>query len=385
MPKSLIRVATKKLLIAINCVIALLYLLGCYGSFIYTSQFWMVGLCTLAVVYLFLLLVLFFIFWLLARSKWALLFIVLVAASWKPIQKLVPFRMGEAFVQQKKEGQLRIMSWNVAQFDIMTYKKDHSTHDNMIKLVNEFEPDIACFQEMVAGDSVVELNNAYYRRFSFYALEDFEFSMHFTNEYYTYNWKENYLNQQHFGIVIFSKYPIINRKDVALFPYDYNSIFQYVDIVKGEDTLRIFNIHLQSLKFTPNNLAYIDNPSFESREALKNSRNILSKMKRGFLRREQQANKIAAEIKKSPYPVIVCGDFNDVPNSYAYATIGKGLQNAFEKKGAGLGRTFSGIAPTLRIDNIFAAPAFRVEQMTRVAKKLSDHFPIIADFTYLGK
>ena len=76
---------------------------------------------------------------------------------------------------------------------------------------------------------------------------------------------------------------------------------------------------------------------------------------------------------------MVCGDFNDLPNSYAYEKIGKGLLNAFEEKGDGLGRTFSGISPTLRIDNIFVDPRYKIEQYVRIKKKLSDHFPIITD------
>jgi endonuclease/exonuclease/phosphatase family metal-dependent hydrolase len=97
------------------------------------------------------------------------------------------------------------------------------------------------------------------------------------------------------------------------------------------------------------------------------------------LKRSVQSNSVREEIDKSPYPVIVCGDFNDVPNSYAYCKIGDGLQNAFVEKGLGFGRTFSGISPTLRIDNIFLDKKFTIDQFTRVSKKLSDHFPIIAD------
>ncbi len=273
------------------------------------------------------------------------------------------------------------MSWNVAQFDILNYKTNPGVHDKMIDLINKYKPDIACFQEMVAGDSIIDLNNTYYRKYSFYQLQDFELALHFPDEYYSYNWKENYLDRQHFGVVIFSKYPIVNRHTITTYPNDYNSIFQYVDVAHGADTLRVFNIHLQSLKFSPLNLKYIDNPNFESGSDLKQSKNIIGKFKVGFIRRKQQADRIKEEIAKSPYPVIVCGDFNDVPNSYAYETIGDGLQNAFEKKGAGLGRTFSGIAPTLRIDNIFVDNQYQVTQFVRIAKKLSDHFPIVADIS----
>ena len=88
---------------------------------------------------------------------------------------------------------------------------------------------------------------------------------------------------------------------------------------------------------------------------------------------------VREEMNKSPYPLIVCGDFNDVPNSFAYQHIGKGLQNGFAEAGTGIGRTYSHIAPTLRIDNIFADKRFVIHQFTRDGKKISDHFPIVAD------
>ena len=385
MPKPFFRILTKKIFITTNIIIAVLFLMGCNAHWLFTRERWFVGLLALAAFYLLVLLFVFFIFWLLAKSKWSLLFIAVMIAGWNKIIKIIPLRTPAAFTLQKQEGALRIMSWNVAQFDILNYKKDPGIHNKMIDLINQYQPDIACFQEMVAGDSIIDLNNKYYRKFAFYSIQDFELSLHFADEYYSYNWKENYLSSQHFGIIIFSKYPIINRHTLTTYPNEYNAIFQYVDIVKDADTLRIFNIHLQSLKFSPVNMEYIDNPSIETDTDIEKSKNIIGKFKTGFLKRQAQADRVKEEINKSPYPIIVCGDFNDVPNSYAYETIGHGLQNAFEKKGAGLGRTFSGIAPTLRIDNIFADPRYEVNQYVRIAKKLSDHFPIIADITLLQK
>ena len=383
MPKALYRLLTNKVFIIANIVVAILFLCGCYAQWAFTESSWFVGLLALSAFYLLVVLFIFFIFWLVAKSKWSLLFIVIIIASWKHIIKIIPLRTSAGFTLEKQPNVIRIMSWNVAQFDILNYKKNPGIHNRMIDLINEYQPDIACFQEMVAGDSIIDLSTKYYRKYAFYSIQDFELSLHFADEYYSYNWKENFLESQHFGVIIFSKYPIINRHTITTYPNDYNSIFQYVDIVKDNDTLRVFNIHLQSLKFNPVNLEYINNPSIKSEADIEKSKNIIGKFKTGFLKRQTQANRIKKEINKSPYPVIVCGDFNDVPNSYAYETIGHGLQNAFEKKGTGLGRTFSGIAPTLRIDNIFVDQRYQVNQYVRIPKKLSDHFPIITDITRL--
>ena len=265
---------------------------------------------------------------------------------------------------------MRIMSWNVENFDLIEYKTHPETKVKMIELVQQYNPDVACFQEMVASDSFPKAINF---------LPDFatKFSMPFYN--YSYNKKLDFDSKHHFGIITFSKYPVINQHTLSYMPNDYNSIFQYTDIVKDGDTFRIINLHLQSLRFSKDNLKYLDGPSIDEGNDLKESLSIVSKLKLGFIKRQQQSDRIRKAIDESPYPVVVCGDFNDVPNSYAYATIGNGLKNAFSEKGTGFGRTFTGISPTLRIDNIFADKRFSVEQFTRVPKKLSDHFPVITD------
>lgn len=274
---------------------------------------------------------------------------------------------------------MRLMSWNVAQFDVLYNKKNPDIRNSMMELINQYQPDIACFQEMVAGDTLFNLNTEYYRTYSFFPVYEFAEKLNFKDYHFSYNFKDDFLSHQHFGLIIFSKFPIINKHTLRFYPYDYNSNFQYADIVKGKDTFRVFNIHLQSLKFTEGNLEYINNPSIESKDDIEKSKKLLGKFRISFTKRKLQADHIRNEMDKSPYPVIICGDFNDVPNSYAYQTIGKSLQNAFVEKGAGIGRTFSGISPTLRIDNIFVDKKYTVDQFVLLHKKLSDHFPIIAD------
>jgi endonuclease/exonuclease/phosphatase family metal-dependent hydrolase len=369
MPKNVFRKLTKKFFIISNIVLAVLFLLGCYGGTLNPANWWFIGFLTLSAFYLFILLLLFIVFWMIARSKWALVSVIAIVIAYKPVTNILPLRFSSSFTIQKTTA-LRVMSWNVEHFDILEHKTHPETKQQMLDLINEYQPDIACFQEMVGSDKNPQAINY---------VPAFMQRLQFADNFYSYNPKIDFDNDHHFGIITFSRYPIINKQTVSFFPHDYNSIFQYVDIVKGGDTIRVFNIHLQSLKFSATNLKYIDQPEFEDKEAIAQSKNIIGKFKVGFLKRKVQAERIRAEMDKSPYPVIVCGDFNDVPNSYAYKTIGSGMQNAFAEKGNGFGRTFTGISPTLRIDNIFADNKFSIEQFTRIKKKLSDHFPIIAD------
>jgi endonuclease/exonuclease/phosphatase family metal-dependent hydrolase len=370
MPKSLFRRFTKKFFIITNAILAVLFLCGAYGGWLNPQNWWPLGFVTLSAFYLMLLLMAFIFFWLFVKPGWSLLSVVTLLIAFKPITNIVPFRFSTSFQKEKQTNALRIMSWNVEHFDILEYKTHPETKQKMLQLIKDYQPDIACFQEMVGSDSVRKAINY---------IPDIMEAEGFSDYHYSYNPKLDFDGNHHFGIIIFSKYPIINKQTISFYPYNYNSIFEYIDVVKGADTLRVFNIHLQSLKFTNTNLEYIDNPSLKDEADLKKSKSLISKLKTGFLKRKQQAERIRAEIDKSPYLVIVCGDFNDVPNSYAYNTIGSGLQNAFAEKGSGIGRTFSGISPTLRIDNIFVAQSFAVLQYNRIPKKLSDHFPVMAD------
>jgi endonuclease/exonuclease/phosphatase family metal-dependent hydrolase len=370
MPKSLFRRFTKKFFILTNIGIAILFLLGCYASWFNANMFWFLGLLTLASFYLLILLVLFIFFWLFVKPFWIIISLLTFALAYQPIFNLIPPRLATSFNRQKPTNALRIMSWNVEHFDILEHKSHPETKEAMLNLINEYAPDIAFYQEMVGGDFHADAINY---------VPAIAQKLNFLDYSYCYNPKLDFDGNHHFGIIIFSKYPIINNQTLSFYPNDYNSIFQYADVVKDADTFRVFNVHLQSLRFSNNNLQYIQNPDIKDDKNLKETKNVISKLKIGFVKRKIQSDRIAEEIAKSPYPVILCGDFNDVPNSYAYNTIGKNLQNTFAKKGSGLGRTFSGISPTLRIDNIFASTKFEVLQYTCIKKKLSDHYPIFTD------
>jgi endonuclease/exonuclease/phosphatase family metal-dependent hydrolase len=372
MKKTFLRRFTKKFFILLNLIIGILFLLGANVKYFDPVKWWFISLLTLALPYLLLFLVLFFFFWLFVKPFWMILPVIFILLSLDAVKNIFPFHLNTEFEIQKKSGEIRVMSWNVELFNILHYKDDPDKKQRIIDLINKYDPDIACFQEMVAGDNKKAINY----------FPDILRSLKFTDYFYSYGVKNDFDKYHHFGIIIFSKFPIVRKQTLVNKPDSYNSTFQFVDVVRDEDTFRIFNVHLQSLKFSQENLNYLDKGTVPSEGNLAESKNIIYKIKLGVLKRASQANFIKDEMNHSPYPVIICGDFNDVPVSYSYEKIGKGMKNAFVEKGSGISRTFSSISPTLRIDNIFTDQNFKIVDYTRIKKSYSDHFPIIADLEY---
>jgi endonuclease/exonuclease/phosphatase family metal-dependent hydrolase len=369
------RKLTKVILILTNLIASLALILGCYGNHINEGDYWFMGLFSLAAFYLLIVVLCFFVFWLFVKPVVTIISILTLFFCWSPLHHVFQIRSEQPFSISKTKDNFRVMTWNVELFNILEHKTHPEKKMQMIELINQYNPDVACFQEVVASDS---------SRHAINSIAELLQKLKMKYYYFTYNPKLDFDNDHRFGILIFSKYPIINKQTIKLEPFNYNSIFQYVDIVKEEDTFRIFNIHLQSLRFTQENRQYLNDPSISTEKDIQESKNILQKFKKGFINRHWQSDHVKKEMGKSPYHIIVCGDFNDVPNSYAYINIGENLVNTFYKKGAGISNTFDGISPTLRIDNIFVDKKFSIEQYTRVKRKLSDHFPVITDLR-LGK
>ena len=372
MEKPFLRRFTKKTFIIANIVVGILFIAGANVKYFDPVHWWFLSLFTLLLPYLLLLLILFILLWLLVKPLWSIISLLVIFTSLNAIKNVFPLNFSPEFSLNKKSGDIRVMSWNVELFSILHHKDQPQRKQEMIDLINKYDPDIACFQEMVAGENKKAINY----------FPDIEKQLRFKDYLYSYRVIDDFDRYHHFGIIVFSKFPILRKQTLVNNPNSYNSTFQFIDILAGKDTFRIYNVHLQSLKFSQTNLNYLDSGKVPVQGNISESRNIISKIKLGVLKRASQANFIKDELNNSPYPVIVCGDFNDVPDSYAYETIGKGLQNAFVQKGSGISRTYSSISPTLRIDNIFTDKKFKITQFIRIKKLLSDHFPIIADMRF---
>jgi endonuclease/exonuclease/phosphatase family metal-dependent hydrolase len=363
----------KRSIALLNIAAAISLLVGCFGNRMGESGSWMMGVLALMNFYFLLSLLAFFFFWLFVRPSLSLISLVTLLICWQPLGNIIQLRRQHSFDTVKEENTLRVMTWNVEQFNIGNYKKDPEMKRRMMELIRQYRPDVACFQEMVAGDSA---NGA------LTYMQEFVRSFRMPYYHFSYHFKFDYDKRHHFGIILMSRYPLIKKKTINEPPLNYNSIFQYADLVKGPDTFRIYNCHLQTLRFTKPYKEYLENPSFDDRADLRKSRTVLTKLRYSINLHHRQSDRIRKEMEKSPYPVIVCGDLNDVPNSYAYFRIGKDMRDVFREKGSGMGRTYSGISPTLRIDYIFCDKRFNVSQYASPKKRMSDHFPVMADLKY---
>ena len=182
-----------------------------------------------------------------------------------------------------------------------------------------------------------------------------------------------------YGIVTFSRYPIINKGEIV--HRNSSSLSIYSDVVVQKDTIRIFNNHLQSFMLKSMNKSFLEElSSSENKETMGEMMNISKSLKKGFATRSLQAQLVKNYINKSPYPLIVAGDFNDTPVSYTYNKIRKGLNDAFVTSGYGAGFTYRGNYPPNRIDYILYDNNLINSSFERKRVRYSDHYPIMACF-----
>ncbi len=272
------------------------------------------------------------------------------------------FSLNSPARQAPGEQVISVLNYNVRVFNTYAYLQDkNKTGKSMVKWLAEDDADIKCLQEFY-NDSGSEVFNT---------VEQLS-----SGEYYDIV-SPAFVNRigAQFGLAIFSRFPIINSGNIS---YDQVSNHQhalFADINTGSDTLRVYNVHLQSMNIDANKIN-----DFE--RAGETYLNIAQKLKFGFVERARQVDNLVMHITDSPYPVIVCGDFNDVPYSYTYQTFKDHLSNAFEEAGSGLGFTYNGKLFFLRIDNQFYSHDLRaISFKTYRDVPFSDHFPVKTVYT----
>ena len=288
-------------------------------------------------------------------------------SAWISLAVIIPafFFTGRFFKFKNKNADLpredviTVMSYNVGSFHIGGFPSD-SLKDIVIEEIRKIKPDIICLQEIsFAFTDTLE------RLFPFYEFH----SHHYKNSSKRIN-----------GMTILSKYEILERGNIA-FKSSYN-LSMYSDIVIVEDTIRVFNNHLESYALSFKSLIKrLKTKDTTTQMATDEIYEVHKKIGKTVLRRTLQVDSLAKLIDSSPYPTMICGDQNETPMSYAYTTLASGHKDSFKEAGKGFGATFTIFYPLIRIDYIFAPPTSTVLSHKTLKWPHSDHYPIIAEIS----
>ena len=255
---------------------------------------------------------------------------------------------------------IKVMSFNVRLFDLYNWTNNEEIKSKIIQLIKKQEPDIVCFQEYYYDNKKEFITREIILK---------ELGMEYYHESFTDESNKNSL----FGLATFSKFPIINKGDLE-FKNDHSNHCMWTDIVCESDTLRIYNTHLGSIRFNNSDYKIIGgkgSPLWPNQKIPK--QDIYNRLKTGFAKRAQQIIELIPALKNSPYKRILCSDLNDTPISYAYNQFSNLFTDSFTKSGFGIGGTYIGKLPFLRIDYIWHDKNLDSFNFKTHQSELSDH------------
>jgi len=343
---------------------AVLLILSDVSVFIKPAYLWFFPFLGLMFPYLLIVNFGFLLFWAFKRRKTLLISLLAIVLSFNNIRASFQMSISKGSNAEilNTPGKIKVLSYNVRLFNSFEGTDFKKSREKILRFIEKEKPDIICFQEFFAENGALPKNGY----LSLFLDKKFNYC------YYT---ARIYNNS--YGMVTLSRYPIIKRKAIK-FEGSYNQTI-YTDIVIEQDTVRVFNNHLQSIRFLKNNYDFIDTFRLEySDKQVRELKDISRKLRKAFIMRSQQVREVAALIKKTRYPVIVCGDFNDTPVSYTYRTMSSGLNDAFMEAGNGIGNTYNGIFPSYRIDYILHSKSFTTLSYETGKLATSDHYPVTA-------
>ena len=264
-------------------------------------------------------------------------------------------------------GKLRVMSYNVQIFnDLYDSKKQPADVAlGVINLVREQHPDVLCIQEF--GYFIPKVGRTDCIK-QFGELVEMPYHYYHTKAYFG-------------GNVIYSKYPLSAVKDQTRFggENDYGAVAEVDAGSKGK--FIVICTHLSSFRLTKKEVTVFSEPGTSKQEVQEYGKSIVSKLKNAYRERSEQVNQLLQDIPHDGRTIILCGDFNDTPLSYTYHQISKsGFTDSFVVTGRGIGHTYAGKLPLLRIDYIWGNAGVQPMRFRRLRFKGSDHYPVVLDF-----
>jgi len=362
-----LRILFRFLFITANIIFLVLLLVAAYSDRVSPDKSLMMAYLGLVFPIIFSICFLYAIYWLFTRD-WVffLICIGVFVICWGPISRYYPFHFKQ---EVPKENVIKVLTYNVMNFA----GKRHTplSPNRIIEYIAQSEADIVCLQEYTVARSGKELTS----KDVFEALDMYPYRSVVELNGHRYSTS---------GLAIFSKYPIKKSRKIE-YGSEYNGSTIHELDINGK-TMTLVNNHLESFKLTQKDRSQYSSliKSLDS-DALGEIRGTFQqKLGPAFLLRAKQAEVVAEEIKKinTDY-IVVCGDFNDTPLSYAHRVIQGDLTDAFVASGKGMGTTYNQNLFLFRIDNILHSSNITAYNCTVDRVKYSDHYPMWS-FLQLG-
>lgn len=356
-----------KIFLPLTIISAICLLLGTIAGSIDPRSNFLFAYFALAYPYSLLVSTLFLIWWIL-KKRWAFSILILfsIAIGYKKLHATFGLG-GKEGAAEKAKNSVRVMTYNVHSFKLFGENNTVPVKEKMLQVVKDQNPDVICFQEFYTR-----------RKGNFNTIDSLKRLLK-TDYYYFRPAGDN--DYEAFGLAIFSKYPIKEKGEI-LFEAFGDNMSIYADIDVQGKTVRIFNVHFQSISFQPQDYEFLDQLTKKTRGKLYGSKRILYMLRRAFVKRSEQVDIMKKEMAKCQTPYLIAGDFNDTPASYAVNQITKDLNNSFTKKGSGFGKTYNGKFPNFQIDYIATSKDFEILNYHITKAKLSDHFPVRTDIKF---
>ncbi len=327
-----------KFIFFFNSLAALALLLSYLLPYVSPKVFPLLSVLSLAVPVLIVINVMFLMYWVVLFKKKVILSLVVLILGVSHVSSL--YRLSGKS-SDKSEGAISFMSYNVHSFNRFEWIDSGTISQDISGLVRDQDPDFFCVQE-------------------YYNAPNTDFTQ------YPYKYEKYNNDNGEIALVVFSKYKLINQGTLN-FKRTANNVI-YVDAIVKSDTIRVYNVHLQSHKLN-SQIKNIDEKEVSDR--------LLKSIQVSFKEQQVQTEKLLEHMDTSPYKNIVMGDFNNTAYSYVYNKIkSKNLLDSFKEAGTGFGKTFKFKFFPARIDFILVPDEFEVVDFKNFDIEFSDHYPI---------
>ena len=321
--------------------------------FLSPEKIWIAAVFGIAYPYLIVVNLIFIVLWAIIKPWFTLFSILIILAGYPLIGNYLQFNG-----KQTTEKGIRVISYNVRYFMGNTDFPNKENADHILNFLRQKDADIICLQEVRLNKrQIFDINNTKLTDISHMQLA------HSSNAG---------------GQLTMTRFPILNMGEIR-FKNSGNMII-FTDMLINSDTVRVYNCHLQSYRLQKTEINSIDSINFEDRQKTeKKYRELGIKFRDALIKRAEQAATLREHLDQCPYPVILCGDFNDTPVSFTYRTVRGNLEDSFTQSGKGTANTYNGKLPSFRIDYILYSPKFTSYNFEVSTLNHSDHYPISCD------